>query len=71
MAICFSCKAMCTITAKQHNSWFMVLKRSNQHVGAGFALFTVVADGRFVVWKVNVLLVRACWTMHISKNMLN
>ena len=38
----FSCKAMCTITTKQHSCRFLVLKRNIQNVRAGFALFAVV-----------------------------
>ena len=63
--------AKCTITTKQHNCWFLVLKRSTQHVRAGFALFTVVKTGNFFDWKVNTIFVRACWTIHISNNILN
>ena len=44
----FPCKAMCTITTKEHNCWLLVHKRNIQHVRGGFALFTVVETGSFV-----------------------
>ena len=46
------CKAMCSITAKQHNYWFLILERNIQNVVAGFALFTVVETSRFLGWNV-------------------
>ena len=42
------CKTMCSITTKQHNCRFLVLKRNIQNVAAGFALFTVVETSRFI-----------------------
>ena len=39
-------KTMCTITAKQHNCRFSVLKRIIQNVAAGFAFLTVVEPRR-------------------------
>ena len=62
-------KAMCSITAKQHNCRFLVLKRNIQNVAAGFALFTVVETSRFIGWKVNTLFVSTCGTIHISDNL--
>ena len=41
-------KAMCTVTAKQYNCRFLLLKRNIQNVAAGFALFTVVETSRFI-----------------------
>ena len=38
---------MRTVTAKQHNCRFLVLKRNIQNVAIGFALFTVVENSRF------------------------
>ena len=61
-----SCKIMCTVTAKQQNFRFFVLKRNIQNVAAGFALFTVVETSRFMGWNVNTLFFSACWTIHIS-----
>ena len=62
-------KAMCSITAKQHNCRFLVLKRNIQNVAAGFALLTVVETSRFIGWKVNTLFVSTCGTIHISDNL--
>ena len=45
-----SCKTMCTITTKQHNSWFLVLRRIFQNVTVGFTLLTVVETRRFYFW---------------------
>ena len=42
-----SCKTMCTVTTKQHNCRFLVLKSNIQNVEAGFALFTVEETSRF------------------------
>ena len=67
----FSCKQKCTITTKQHYCRFLVLNRNIQHVRAGVALFTVVETGSFLSWKVNTLSAWACWTIHISNNILN
>ena len=61
-------KAMCSITAKQHNCWFLVLKRNIQNVEAGFAHFTVVET--FIGWNVNTLFVSTCWTVRISNSLL-
>ena len=47
----FFCKTMGTVTTKQHNCRFLVLKRNNQNVAAGFALFTVVKTSRFYSLK--------------------
>ena len=60
-----SCKTMCTVTTKQHNCRFLVLKRNIQNVAAGFALFTVVKTSR----NVNTLFVSTCWTIHISDSL--
>ena len=65
-----SCKTMCTVTAKQHNCRFLVLKRNIQNVAAGFALFKVVETGRFICWNVNTLFISTCWTLHISDSLL-
>ena len=43
-----SCKAMCTITTKQHNYLFLLLDTNIQHVRAGFALSTIIDMGSFV-----------------------
>ena len=43
----FFCKAMCTITTKQHYCRFLIPKRIIQRVRAGFALSTVVETGNF------------------------
>ena len=59
-------KAMCSITVKQHNCWFLVLKTNIQNVSAGFALFTIVETSHFIGWNVNTLFVSTCWTVHIS-----
>ena len=64
-----SCKAMCSVTAKQHNCQFLVPKRKIQNVTAGFALFTVVETSRFIGWKVNTLFVSTCGTKYISDNL--
>ena len=61
-----SCKAMCSITAKQHKCRYLVLKRNFQNVAACFALFTVVETSRFIGWKVNTLFVSTCGRIHIS-----
>ena len=61
-----SCKAMCSITAKQHKCRFLILKRNIQNVATGFALFTVVETSRFIGWNVNTLFISTCWTIHIS-----
>ena len=66
-----SCKAMCTITTKQHNSPVLVPRMNIQHVKVGFAHFTVVETRIFVNWKVKTILVWTCWTIHTSKNLLN
>ena len=66
-----SCKAMCTIITKQHNCQFLVPKSVIQHVRAASALFEVVETGSFVSWKINKLFVWACWTIHISNDILN
>ena len=49
MATRLSGKAMCTVTTKQQNCRFLVLKMNIQNVAAGFALFTVVETSRFIV----------------------
>ena len=41
------CKTMCTVTAKEHNCRFLVLKRKIQNVAAGCTLFLVVETSRF------------------------
>ena len=64
-----SCKTMCTVTAKQQNCRFLVLKRHIQNVAAGFVLLTVVKISRFVRWNVNTLLISTCWTIHISDSL--
>ena len=43
-----SCETMCTVTAKQQNCRFLVLKRKIQNVAASFAHFTVVETGCFI-----------------------
>ena len=43
-----SCKTISTLTVKQHNCRFLVLKKNIQKVAAGFALFTVVETSRFI-----------------------
>ena len=48
VASCLSCKTMCTVTSKQHNCTFLVLKRKIQNGAAGFALFAVVESNRFI-----------------------
>ena len=65
-----SSKTMCTITTKQQNCQFLVLKRKIQNVAAGFALFTVVETSRFIGWNVNTLFSSTCWTIHISDSLL-
>ena len=42
------CKTMSTVTNKQHNCLFLVLKRNIENVAAGFALLTVVETSRFI-----------------------
>ena len=42
------CKTMCTVTAKQCNCRFLVLKRSIQNVAASCTPFTVVETSRFI-----------------------
>ena len=64
-----SCKTMGTVTAKQHNCRFLVLKRNIQNVAASFALFTVVETSRFIVWNVNTLFISTCCTIHISDSL--
>ena len=64
-----SCKTMRTVTAKQHNCRFLVLKKNIQNVAASFALFTVVKTSLFIGWIVNTLFFSACWTIHISKSL--
>ena len=59
-------KAMCTVTAKQHNCQCLVPKRNIQNVAASFALFTVIKTSRFIGWNVNTLFVSTCGTVHIS-----
>ena len=66
----FSCKTLCTATAKQHNCRILVLKKNIQNVAAGFALFTVVETSRFIGWKVNTLFISTWWTIHISDSLL-
>ena len=41
-------KTMCTVSAKQQNCRFLILKSNIQNVAAGFALFTVVETSRFI-----------------------
>ena len=60
------CETMCTVTAKQHNCRFLVLKRNIQNVAASFALFTVVETCCLIGWNVNTLFVSTCRTIHIS-----
>ena len=57
---------MCTVTAKQHNCRFLVLKMNIQNVAAGFALFTVVETARFIGLNVNTLIISTRGTIHIS-----
>ena len=64
-----SCKAMCTVTPKQHNCRFLVLKRNIQNVAAGFAFFTVIETSRLFGLNVNTFFVSTCWTKHISDNL--
>ena len=64
-----SCKARCTITTKQHNSRFLLLKRIIQNVTAGFALFTVVETRRFYS-NVKTFFISKCRTIHISNSLL-
>ena len=64
-----SCEAMCTVTAKQNNCRFLVLKRNIQNVAASFALSTVVKTNRFIGWNVNTFFVSTCWTIHIADNL--
>ena len=45
---CLSCETKCTVTTKQHNCRFLVLKRNIQNVAAGFALFTIVRTSDFI-----------------------
>ena len=66
----FSCKAMCTITNKQHNCRFLVLRMSIHNVAAGFEPFTVVETIRFIDWNVNTLFISTCWAKHISNDLL-
>ena len=70
VATCLSCKAMCSITAKQQNCWFLILKKKIHSVAAGFALFTVVETSRFIGWNVNTLFISTCWAVHISNSLL-
>ena len=70
VAIRFSCKIMCIITAKQHNCWFLILKRHFQNVAPGLALFTVVETRYFIGFIVNTLFISICWTKHISNSLL-
>ena len=65
------CKAMCSITAKQHNCWFLVFEGNIQNMAACFALFTVVETNHFFGWNVNTLFVSKCWTVHICNSYLN
>ena len=65
------CKAMCTITTKQHKFWFLFLKRDIKHVRAGFTLFTVVKTRISTGLKVNTLFVGKFWTKCISINISN
>ena len=44
----FSCKAMSTMTTKQHSCWCLVIKRKIQHVRADFAFLTVVKIEIFI-----------------------
>ena len=46
------CTAMCSITAKQHNCRFLVLKRNIQNKTAGFALLTVVETSCFFLVEI-------------------
>ena len=62
---------MCTITIKEYNCPFFLPKRNIQHVRASFALFALVETGSLVGWRLNSLFVWACWTKHISNNILN
>ena len=66
-----SCTTMCTITTKQHNCWVLVFKWNIHHVRASSALFTVAKIKIIVDWKLNILFVWACWTIHISSVILN
>ena len=65
-----SCKTRCTVTTKQHNCRFLVLKMNIRNVAAGFALFTVVEISRFIGSNVDTLFISTCWTIHISNNLL-
>ena len=64
-----SYRTMGTVTAKQHNCQFLLLKRNIQNVAARFALFTVVETGRFIGWNVNTFFISTCWTKHISDSL--
>ena len=64
------CKTMCTVTAKQHNCQFLVLRRNFQNVTAGFALFRVIETSHYIGWHVNILFVSTCWTIHIFNSLL-
>ena len=63
------CKTLCTVTAKQHNCRFLVLKRNIQTVAAGFELFTVAKTSHFTGRNVNTLFISTCWTIHISDSL--
>ena len=63
-------KTMCSITAKQINCRFLVLKRNIQNVAAGFALFTVEETSRFICRNVNTLFISTCGTIDISNSLL-
>ena len=65
-----SCKTMCTITTKQHNCRFLVLKWIIKNMAAGFALFTLVKTIRFIRWSVATFFISTCWKIHISNNLL-
>ena len=41
-------QTMCTVTTKQHNCPFLILKRNIQNETAGFAHFTVVETIHFI-----------------------
>ena len=66
IATCLSCTSLSTVTAKQQMCRFLVHKRNIQNVAAGFALFTVVENSRFIGWKVSTFFLSTCWTIHIS-----
>ena len=63
------CKTMCTVTSKQHNCQFLVLKRNIENVAAGFGLFTVGETSRLIGWNVNTLFKFSCWPIHISDSL--